>query len=71
VVRKANHILGCISKNVARRSRVEGSDDFPVIGTGEATSGVRCPVWGIPAQEGRQQIGGGPVERHWAAQGAC
>lgn len=51
VVRKANHILGCISKNVVRRLGVEGSDYFPVASTGEAASGVLCAIWGIPAQE--------------------
>lgn len=29
VVSQAKHILGCISKNVGRSSRIEGNDYFP------------------------------------------
>ncbi|CAM5094510.1 unnamed protein product [Eretmochelys imbricata] len=43
VAKKANGILGCISRSIASRS--------PLFGTGEAISGVLCPVLDPPSTE--------------------
>ncbi|KAK4829925.1 hypothetical protein QYF61_007648 [Mycteria americana] len=47
--KKANNILACISKSTSRRSREVTLCLYLVLG--ETTSGMPCPVLGIPVQE--------------------
>ncbi|CAM4632151.1 unnamed protein product [Lepidochelys olivacea] len=56
VAKKANGILGCISRGIAR------CGDSPLFDTGEASSGVLCPVLGPTLQEGCGKIGKSPAE---------
>jgi len=46
--KKANGILGCIKKSV---QQVKGGSASPLHCTGEAPSGVLCPVLGSPLLE--------------------
>ncbi|CAM5100848.1 unnamed protein product [Eretmochelys imbricata] len=50
VAKKANGILGCISKG--HSEQIEGRDRSPLFDIGEASSGVLCPVLGPTLQEG-------------------
>jgi len=59
---KANHILGCIKRSVASRSR-EG-DSAPLLCSGETLPGVLRLALEHPAQEGHGAGGGGPEEGH-------
>ncbi|CAM4500705.1 unnamed protein product [Lepidochelys kempii] len=60
VAKKANGILGCISKGHCQQ--IEGRDRSPLFDISEASSGVLCPVLGPTLQEGCGKIGKSPVE---------
>ncbi|CAM5080058.1 unnamed protein product [Eretmochelys imbricata] len=60
VAKKANGILGCICSGIA--SQIEGCDCSPLFDTGEASSGVLCPVLGPTLQEGCGKTGKRPAE---------
>lgn len=48
----------------------KGNNYFPVTGTGEATSGVLNPVWGVCAQKRGKQIRESTTGNHQDSQGA-
>lgn len=54
IAKKANSIQGCIRKSVSSRS--EGCDPFPLLSTGEDTTGVLCSALGFPIQDRHRRI---------------
>ena len=56
----ANHILSCIRRSVAIRSR----KGMLPLSTGETTPGVLCLFIGSPVQEIYEASGESPVKRH-------
>ncbi|GAB0177004.1 cAMP-dependent protein kinase inhibitor alpha [Grus japonensis] len=57
---KANHILGCIKRSMARRSR----EVILPLCSGETPPGVLCSALGPSAQERHGPVGAGPEEGH-------
>ncbi|PKU34812.1 rna-directed dna polymerase from mobile element jockey-like [Limosa lapponica baueri] len=60
---KANHILGCIKRSVAR-SVVTGGDSAHLLCSGETLPGVLCPALESSTQEGHGPVGMGLAEGH-------
>jgi len=57
---KANHILGCIKRSMASRSR----EVILPLCSGETSPGVLCPAMEPSAQERHGAVGAGPEEGH-------
>jgi len=49
--------------------QVNERDQFPLLGTCEIASGVRCPVLGFPVQERHGHTGASAVESNQDGQG--